>query len=76
MKTFTLFSLIFLSSCGELLRERDDAQGLCRTVEEMRAICFVEEMARLGHDPNMSEWVIDWCKIQYPVRGCWINPVE
>ena len=70
MKTITLVLLasILISSCGKP-GGRDGRA--CRTLEEQRAICFVEEMEKLGHDRNMTNWVKDYCARVYATQGCY-----
>ena len=72
MKAAILLSLIFLVSCGKgELGGKKDFASQRYTRDEIRALCFVEEMTRLGHDPNMSNWVIDQCARIYPTQGCY-----
>lgn len=66
-----LLLLLLLSSCGNLLKEKDNGQLACRTREEQRALCYIEEMARLGHDINMNNWVKDYCSRIYVTEGCY-----
>ena len=68
-KVMILLSLILLVSCGKPGVTKDGRQ--CRTLEEQRAICYIEEMDKLGHDPNMHNWVINQCKTIYAVNGCY-----
>lgn len=71
MKTLLLISLICLVGCGKEGAVGQDGRPLCKTREEVRNICFVEEMAKLGHDSNMTQWVKDYCANIYKTEGCY-----
>lgn len=73
MKLLTLILLISLVSCGkrELGGEKSNASSDCLTREEIRALCYINEMDKLGHDPTMDAWVKNQCAIIYPTQGCY-----
>lgn len=68
MKTLILLSMFILVSCGTA--GNPDGRT-CRTLAEQRALCFVKEMDSLGHDANMTDWVINQCAIVYSTEGCY-----
>ena len=69
----TLLLLLLICSCGkrEIGGEKSDYQSACYTREEIRALCYVDEMTKLGHDPSMDEWVKKQCMLMYPTQGCY-----
>lgn len=72
MKIFLILSLTILVSCGKgELGGTNDHASQCYNREEIRALCFVEESTRLGHDPNMNDWIKDQCARIYPTEGCY-----
>jgi hypothetical protein len=71
MKILSLFSLILLVSCGNPAAKKDGTAAQCLTREEIRAVCYVDEMQKLGHDINMDAWVKNQCATIYATQGCY-----
>lgn len=64
-------SLFLLTACGKPKTDPKTGETACRTREEMRSLCYVEEMVKLNHDFAMDAWVKNYCASIYVNQSCY-----